>query len=306
MGGQLTVSSREHHGSIFTFILPYKVSTMCDSSDDPDELQDMIGHDAANDMNDDDTNSGFFKFQPKTLGPVFSASGPGRSQTLRPNGLGLSAINTGIGYPQDSSSFPSGNNTPKEICLIEDACSEVDVTETSPEPESSLMYSPECNNKISIGQDHTKNDEENSQLKISSMNTCYSPQKCKDVFHMTKKRDPQEMCQIQPKPERSSECTSNDRRDIHKATSKPKILLVEDSSINVMVARSMMKQLGHEIVVVNNGVEAVRAIYSSNYDIVFMVIFHELCYICILTQVKCIFKFLMLINICLGLNRYVF
>lgn len=283
MGGQLTVSSREHHGSIFTFILPYKVSTMCDSSDDPDELRDMIGHDAANDMNDDDTNSGFFKFEPRTLGPIFSASGPGRSQMLRPNGFGLGAINTRIGYPQDSSSFPSGNNTPKEIFSIEDACSEVDVTETSPEPESSLMYSPECNNKISIGKEHTKHNDENSQLKISSMNTCNSSKRCKDVLDMTKIRDTQVMHQTQPMSGRSSECTSNDSRDIPKATSKPKILLVEDTRINVMVARSMMKQLGHEIVVVNNGVEAVRAIHSSNYDIVFMVIFLELCYICMLS-----------------------
>ncbi|KAK1370012.1 Sortase system response regulator [Heracleum sosnowskyi] len=270
MGGQLTVSSIEHHGSIFTFILPYKVSTICDSSDDPDELRDMIGHDAANDMNDDDTNYGFFKFEPRTLGPIFSASGPGRSQMLRPNGFGLSAINTRIGYPQDSSSFPSGNNTPKEICLIEDACSEVDVTETSPEPESSLMHSPECNNKISIGKEHAKHDDENIQLKISSINTCNSSQRPKDVLDMTKIRDPQVMHQMQPMSGRSSECTSNDSRDIPKAKSKPKILLVEDTRINVMVARSMMKQLGHEIVVVNNGVEAVRAIHSTNYDIVFM------------------------------------
>ncbi|KAL8108760.1 hypothetical protein AgCh_025012 [Apium graveolens] len=270
MGGQLTVSSREHHGSVFTFILPYKVSTMCDSSDDPDEFRDMIGHDAANDMNDDDTNSGFFKFEPRTLGPIFSASGPGRSQMLRPNGFGLSAINTRIGYPQDSSSLPSGNNTPKDICLIEDACSEVDVTETSPEPESSLMYSPECNNKISIGKEHTTHNGENSQLKISNMNACNTSERCKDVLDMTKIRDPQATRQMQPMLERSSECTSNDSRDIPKATSKPKILLVEDTRINVIVARSMMKQLGHEIVVVNNGVEAVRAIHSSNYDIVFM------------------------------------
>ncbi|KAG5048336.1 hypothetical protein JHK85_009439 [Glycine max] len=43
MGGQLTVSSKEHYGSTFTFILPYKVSIACDHSDDLDELSDTKG-----------------------------------------------------------------------------------------------------------------------------------------------------------------------------------------------------------------------------------------------------------------------
>lgn len=67
MEGQLTVSSREHNGSIFSFILPYQVSAMRDSSDDLGQLSKMIEHDAANNMNDDDDkDSGFFKFQPRT------------------------------------------------------------------------------------------------------------------------------------------------------------------------------------------------------------------------------------------------
>ncbi|CAL5384508.1 unnamed protein product [Camellia sinensis] len=48
------------------------------------------------------------------------------------------------------------------------------------------------------------------------------------------------------------------------------ILLVEDNKINVMVTRSMMKQLGHTIDVVNNGVEAIRAVQSCTYDLVLM------------------------------------
>ncbi|CAL5392469.1 unnamed protein product [Camellia sinensis] len=38
-----------------------------------------------------------------------------------------------------------------------------------------------------------------------------------------------------------------------------------------MVTRSMMKQLGHTIDVVNNGVEAVRAVQSCTYDLVLMI-----------------------------------
>ncbi|KAI8020449.1 Histidine kinase 5 [Camellia lanceoleosa] len=51
---------------------------------------------------------------------------------------------------------------------------------------------------------------------------------------------------------------------------KPKILLVEDNKINVMVTRSMMKQLGHTIDVVNNGVEACTCssvLYLSRSDV---------------------------------------
>ncbi|KAI7988142.1 Histidine kinase 5 [Camellia lanceoleosa] len=62
MGGHLSVFSQEHHGSTFTFILPYKVSPAADNSDDPDELSDMADHDAPDDANDDDTSFGFFQF----------------------------------------------------------------------------------------------------------------------------------------------------------------------------------------------------------------------------------------------------
>nr|4EUK_A Chain A, Histidine kinase 5 [Arabidopsis thaliana] len=56
----------------------------------------------------------------------------------------------------------------------------------------------------------------------------------------------------------------------HMETSKPKILLVEDNKINIMVAKSMMKQLGHTMDIANNGVEAITAINSSSYDLVLM------------------------------------
>lgn len=272
MGGQLTVSSREHHGSTFTFILPYKVSTLSDTSDDPDELSDMVDHDAATDINDDDTNSGFFQFQPRTLGTLFSSNGSGRTQKLTPNGFGLSTLPRLNGYSQDSYSFPSGNITAKEMSLIEDACSEVDVTEAVSEPESSLRYSPESDYRSSIGKEQKCHHDANRQLKSPCMNTSHSSQRSKDVLEIMKWRDPQEICQMQVRSERSSECTSSNSPEMLESMSKPKILLVEDNKINVMVTRSLMRQLGHDIVVVNNGVEALRAIQSSNYDLVLMVI----------------------------------
>lgn len=105
------------------------------------------------------------------------------------------------------------------------------------------------------------------------MNTSYSSQRSNDVLEITKSRDPQEICQMQVRSERSSECTSSNSPEMLESMSKPKILLVEDNKINVMVTRSLMRQLGHDIVVVSNGVEALCAIQSSNYDLVLMDVF---------------------------------
>ncbi|CAA0821366.1 Histidine kinase 5 [Striga hermonthica] len=69
----------------------------------------------------------------------------------------------------------------------------------------------------------------------------------------------------------SSECSSSSNSlDILGVCSRPKILLVEDNKINVMVAKSMMKQLGHEIDVVHNGLEALRMVQSHDYHLILM------------------------------------
>lgn len=77
MGGRLTVSSQEHFGSTFTFVLPYKVSTPSDDPDDPGELSDMADHNAASAI--DEVTERFFQFQPRTLGSLFSSNGSSRT-----------------------------------------------------------------------------------------------------------------------------------------------------------------------------------------------------------------------------------
>ncbi|KAL8499444.1 hypothetical protein ACS0TY_022420 [Phlomoides rotata] len=84
MGGQLTVSSVEHHGSTFTFVLPYKVSSM---SDDPDELSDTEHQDGT----EDDLHSGVFVFQPRSLGPLFTCQSSTRTPKILPNSYELNA-----------------------------------------------------------------------------------------------------------------------------------------------------------------------------------------------------------------------
>ena len=68
MGGQLTVTSQVNLGSTFTFILPYKVATSDDHSDDQDEFSDMVDH---HQPEPDDTTEGYFQFK-ALLGSIYS------------------------------------------------------------------------------------------------------------------------------------------------------------------------------------------------------------------------------------------
>ncbi|KAI3468399.1 hypothetical protein Pfo_025062 [Paulownia fortunei] len=228
MGGHLTVSSVEHYGCTFTFVLPYKVSSLSDSSDDPDELSDVDNQDVPDDGNDDDLYSGVFLFQPHTLGSLFSSPSSGRIPKLSPNSYGFNASQKLNGLLEDSSS-PSSNITCKEISSEEDAYSAAGAMETSSELEVSPSHS--------LGSENLNSAEKSEQ---------------------------------EAQTDRSSECSSSNSLEIPKAELKPKILLVEDNKINVMVTKSMMKQLGHNIDVVNNGAEAVRAVQCKSYDLVLM------------------------------------
>ncbi|CAL5439811.1 unnamed protein product [Camellia sinensis] len=269
MGGHLSVSSREHHGSTFTFILPYKVSPAADNSDDPDELSDMADHDAPDDANDDDTSFGFFQFQPRTLGSLFASSGPDRAKKLS-NNVAFNASYKLNGLLEDSYSFPSSNIATKEVTSLEDACS-VDGANTSLEHESSMRDILDFAKKIAVGsaseiQCHNK---ENGKFQNPDMNSTH-PSRESNIGETIKAIGSQEASEMWERTNRSTQCSPSNSPEIPKSMFKPKILLVKDNKINVMVTRSMMKQLGHTIDVVNNGVEVVRAVQSSTYDLVLM------------------------------------
>jgi signal transduction histidine kinase/ActR/RegA family two-component response regulator len=53
-------------------------------------------------------------------------------------------------------------------------------------------------------------------------------------------------------------------------TGTARILLAEDNTTNQFVARQMLKKLGYEVDIVNNGVEAVDAARRERYDLIFM------------------------------------
>lgn len=265
MGGHLTVSSIEHKGSTFTFVLPYKVSPISDSSDDPDELSDTDHRDMHGDGNDDDLHCGVFVFQPRTLGSLFSSQSSGRIQKLSPNSYGFGANGLLEELPS-----PSSNITYNETRSEEDAHSEAGAMQISTEPEISRSNGLGLDNLSSAAKHEESNPDTNGHFHQHAHQN--SPLRAKTSLDETSESSiAQATVQKRARNEGTSECSSSNSPEIQKAETKPKILLVDDNKINVMVARSMMKQLGHTIDVVHNGAEAVRAVQSNNYHLVLMV-----------------------------------
>ncbi|CAI9784764.1 unnamed protein product [Fraxinus pennsylvanica] len=267
MGGQLTVSSKEHCGSTFTFVLSYKVSPASDSSDDPDEVSDMVNHDISDDSNDDDLHSGIFLFEPRISGSLVSSHGSGWIPKLSPNSYGFNASHECNGTSEDSLS-PYSNNTHKEASSDEDVCSVAGVMEMS-EPGTSSQHSSDSSN-LSTPVKHTRiHSEVNDIFNSHVPSTSYFRTRNR-VGETLETISSRVTCPTHDQAVESFNCTPIDSPEISKSELKPKILLVEDNKINVMVTKSMMKQLGHNIDVVNNGVEAVRAVQCNIYNLVLM------------------------------------
>lgn len=281
MGGQLTVSSREHHGSTFTFVLPYKVSPESDNSDDPDEFSDMDGH--VVDPHDEDISSGVFIFGPRTLGSLFSSSSSSRAQNFLPNCVALNGSHKLNGFSEDPNPFTGSSMSSREVTSLEDAClavdgacSAVDGAETPCQQETSIRQSSDSNYKVTNCSEIQSQHKENGQFQDPFMvSTCSSRVESEEASEKVRPKDSQEEVEMQERSERSSQCSSSKGQEIIRSKLKPKILLVEDNKINVMVAQSMMTRFGHNIDVVNNGVEAVRAVQSRSYDLILMVSLQE-------------------------------
>ncbi|XP_010491751.1 PREDICTED: histidine kinase 5-like [Camelina sativa] len=239
MGGQLTVTSRVNEGSTFTFILPYKVATSDDYSDDQDEFSDMTDHQSE----PDDTTEGYFQFKP-LLGSIYSNGGPVIGNGFLPHKVMLttSPIKLINGFVADH----SNNTGQSEMVQVENG-GYVDETKL----ETSSGHCPESAHQYENG---------NGRCFSKESESCSSSQASSEGGTL----------------EMESELTVSSQREEEKAEtnltepSKPKILLVEDNKINIMVAKSMMKQLGHTMDIANNGVEAINAINRSSYDLVLM------------------------------------
>lgn len=269
MGGRLTVSSKVRCGSTFTFILPYKVSQPGDNSDDPDELSDMADHEGATELTDDET-VGFFEFQPRTLGSLFSSNGPSRSQKLGPHNIGYSNPSKLNGFSGDSYSFPLNGVRPKEVTSFDDACSVAEVVETYSDPESSFSHSPDADEENPFSREKQCQGDSNVQFKNSTTNKSDNSQVNGGSGITSNISDPQISPQTLGRLDTVSQSKPNDNPVLPETISKPRILLVEDNNVNVMVARKMMRQFSHTMDVVNNGVEAVCAVQRHAYDLILM------------------------------------
>ncbi|CAL5206255.1 unnamed protein product [Lathyrus oleraceus] len=255
MGGRLTVTSKEHCGSTFTFILPYKVSTACDNSDDPDDLSDV-------DNNEDDTTEGFFQFQPRTLGSLFTSNG-----STRPHRISHKFN----GFPDnDSYSNLSSNIISNGTNSIEDASSVIVNASDMSESTSSSSHSSETKHECLVNgnkQNHD-NDKADAMLENGTANSSQCKEAGREMNLEAKPSEPQQTCHGQGKEDSTSSTSTSS--EVTKSTLKPNILLVEDNKINIMVTKSMMKQLGYSMDVVNNGVEAIREVQRHSYDIILM------------------------------------
>ncbi|KAF6149072.1 hypothetical protein GIB67_018650 [Kingdonia uniflora] len=262
MGGQLTVTSQEHCGSTFTFILPYKVSPKREQSNDPNEHSDMDRHEVVTDANMDDDKVAFFQFQPRTLGSLFSSGGSARTNKLTPNSNRHDPLNKLNNLSDKLYSFPSNSFISKETTTVEDACSDTNAVETFSDTGSSVKQDPGKSNENHESESCHSDVISNSPSKISM-----------EVDNVDNCRKFQDTCQRHNHEKfdesSSSPCSSN--VELAGSKLKPKILLAEDNKINVMVTKSLMKKLGHNIDVANNGVEAVHAYQSHRYDLILMV-----------------------------------
>jgi CheY-like chemotaxis protein len=256
MGGRLTVTSKEHCGSTFTFILPYKVSTTCDNSDDPDELSDV-------DNNEDDTTEGFFQFQPRTLGSLFTSNGSTRPHRISHKFNGFPDNNCHSNL--SSNIISNGTNS------LEDASSVIADASDMSESTSSTSHSIETKHESLVnGNKQNHDNKTHDKLQNGFANSSQCKDASREMNLETKSSEPQRIYQGQGKEDSTSSTSISS--EVTKSTLKPNILLVEDNKINIMVTKSMMKQLGYSMDVVNNGVEAIRAVQSHSYDIILMVI----------------------------------
>ncbi|KAJ0265944.1 Histidine kinase 5 [Hirschfeldia incana] len=229
MGGQLTVTSQVNAGSTFTFILPYKVATSDDNSDDQDEFSDMVDH---HQPEPDDTTEGYFQFKP-LLGSIYSNSDSVTGNNFLPHKAMLSSP---LKLTNGAVSDPSNNTGQSQTVLVEN----------SGYMDESRQNCPESGNQYGNG---------NSRCSSKESESCSSSQASSEMES--------ELTVSSPREEEKTETQV-------KETSQPKILLVEDNKINIMVAKSMMKQLGYTMDIANNGVEAIHAVKDSSYDLVLM------------------------------------
>ncbi|WP_417625386.1 ATP-binding protein [Paremcibacter congregatus] len=75
----------------------------------------------------------------------------------------------------------------------------------------------------------------------------------------------------EPEPQKQAEKAKPTAQLVTQAgKEKLRVLLAEDQPVNQKLMRAVMEQLGHELTIANNGVEAVEAVRADRFDIILM------------------------------------
>lgn len=270
MGGHLTVTSQEHHGSTFSFIIPCRVPKMapCDETDN-DPLYDMPLPQYENTMKHtvEDNKATYFQFQPRTLGSLFSSNGvASRSKLISVSDIKSNSISKKTSMHANHM-FLTGKSTSTERTSNEDVSSINDFVNQCSAHGSNNFYGKE---KVHKQDNECSSNESNQHSQGNPAAINRKPVASKQIQLSEDLKFPNSVHENQGELEKSSHTLSDNTSELRQTRSKAKILLVEDDKVIVMVTRSMMERLGYSIDVVSNGVEAVRAVQRRNYDIILM------------------------------------
>ncbi|CDY40112.1 BnaC02g00180D [Brassica napus] len=201
------------------------------ASNDHSDDQDEFSDMVDHQPEPDDSTEGYFQFKP-LLGSIYSNGGPVMGNNFLPHKAMLPSPVKLI----------NGNTGQSESVQVENG-GYMDDTRL----ETGSGHCPESAHQYENG---------NGRCPSKESESCSSSQASSEMESEFTVSSPREDVQTET--------------EVKETSKQPKILLVEDNKINIMVAKSMMKQLGYTFDIANNGVEAITAINSSSYDLVLM------------------------------------
>ncbi|KAK1323013.1 Histidine kinase 5 [Acorus calamus] len=249
------------------------VSPKRELSDDPDDISDMADTERLSGVNISEMSTGTFHFQPHSL--LSSRGSNARNKKLPVDDSISNTLYKLNGPSGKSDMLPSHNCTIRAETPLGDVCSVADTSVASPRLVDSRLQCAEPYNQTVIRQSEKLQDEAAglvmNRYHSSSADSQNCMRKCTGVanisYEMGNSRSG--LTSLDHEKNNNFQSTSNSMM-LSENKLKPKILLVEDNKINIMVTQSMMKQLGHTINVVNNGMEAIQAVQQCRYDLILM------------------------------------